>query len=133
MEVKKGQNMLEHEAEIYSRPARTWFQSGREKQHSEGVSRSQCLFVHPQTVSLALSKRQYENNFQNDNSINRKTSGPVSQAEKVSFELQCNVFIFIDIIGPRNQSVTNSLVLLGARRDGNLDQKEKQKKTEELP
>ncbi|KAH9969036.1 DEAD-domain-containing protein [Russula dissimulans] len=65
MEVKKGQNMLEHEAEIYSRPARTWFQSGREKQHSG-----------------ALSKRQYENNFQNDISINRGTSGSVSHAEK---------------------------------------------------
>jgi hypothetical protein len=38
MEVKKGQNMLEHEAEIYSKPARTWFQSGKDKQQSEGVS-----------------------------------------------------------------------------------------------
>ena len=38
MEVKKGQNMLEHKAEIYSRPARTWFQSGRDKQQSEGGS-----------------------------------------------------------------------------------------------
>jgi ATP-dependent RNA helicase DDX27 len=38
MEVKKGQNMLEHETEIYSRPARTWFQSGKDKQQSEGVS-----------------------------------------------------------------------------------------------
>jgi ATP-dependent RNA helicase DDX27 len=37
MEVKKGQNMLEHEAEIYSRPARTWFQSGRDKTQSEGA------------------------------------------------------------------------------------------------
>ncbi|KAH9982400.1 DEAD-domain-containing protein [Lactifluus volemus] len=47
MEVKKGQNMLDHEAEIYSRPARTWFQSGRDKKQSE-----------------VLSKRQYETNFQ---------------------------------------------------------------------
>lgn len=38
MEVKKGQNMLEHEGEIYSRPARTWFQSGRDKRQSEGPS-----------------------------------------------------------------------------------------------
>jgi len=62
MEVKKGQNMLEHEAEIYSRPARTWFQSGRAKQQSE-----------------ALSKRQYENDFQKDNSINQRS--PRSEAE----------------------------------------------------
>ena len=45
MEVKKGQNMLEQEAEIYSRPARTWFQSGKDKQQSEGVSHLSCLFV----------------------------------------------------------------------------------------
>jgi ATP-dependent RNA helicase DDX27 len=45
MEVKKGQNLLEHEAEIYARPARTWFQSGKDKQHSEGVSYFSRLFV----------------------------------------------------------------------------------------
>ncbi|KAG6885275.1 nucleolar DEAD-box protein required for synthesis of 60S ribosomal subunit, partial [Termitomyces sp. T159_Od127] len=31
MELRKGENMVEHEAEIYSRPARTWFQTGKEK------------------------------------------------------------------------------------------------------
>jgi ATP-dependent RNA helicase DDX27 len=65
MEVKKGQNLLEHEAEIYARPARTWFQSGKDKQHSE-----------------ALSKRQYETNFQKDNSINPSTPGSKAQVEK---------------------------------------------------
>lgn len=47
MEVKKGQNMIEHEAEIYSRPARTWFQTGKEKQTAEG---SQILMM-PNTGS----------------------------------------------------------------------------------
>ncbi|KAH9985378.1 DEAD-domain-containing protein [Russula compacta] len=65
MEVKKGQNILEHEAEIHSRPARTWFQSSKDKQQSE-----------------ALSKRQYENNFQKDNSIIQKTPGSEAQMEK---------------------------------------------------
>jgi ATP-dependent RNA helicase DDX27 len=37
MELKKGENMIEHEAEIYSRPARTWFQSGKEKLIAEGI------------------------------------------------------------------------------------------------
>ena len=37
MELKKGQNMIEHEAEIYSRPARTWFQSTKDKQKAEGL------------------------------------------------------------------------------------------------
>ncbi|KAF8078602.1 DEAD-domain-containing protein [Lyophyllum atratum] len=46
MELKKGENLIEHEAEIYSRPARTWFQTGKEKANSE-----------------ALSKQQYEDGF----------------------------------------------------------------------
>jgi len=41
MELKKGQNMIEHEAEIYSRPARTWFQTGKEKLNAEAVSKQQ--------------------------------------------------------------------------------------------
>ena len=36
MELKKGQNIIEHEAEIYARPARTWFQSEKEKQNAKG-------------------------------------------------------------------------------------------------
>lgn len=36
MELKKGQNMIEHEAEIFSRPARTWFQSEKEKAKAGG-------------------------------------------------------------------------------------------------
>ncbi|PCH33623.1 DEAD-domain-containing protein [Wolfiporia cocos MD-104 SS10] len=41
MELKKGQNMIEHEAEIYSRPARTWFQTGKEKAKAEALSKQQ--------------------------------------------------------------------------------------------
>ncbi|KAI0068359.1 DEAD-domain-containing protein [Artomyces pyxidatus] len=47
MELKKGQNMLDHEEEIYSRPARTWFQTSKDKQKAE-----------------AVSKQQYEDGFQ---------------------------------------------------------------------
>ena len=47
MELKKGQNIIEHEAEIYARPARTWFQTEKEKQNAKGklilpFSRSQA-------------------------------------------------------------------------------------------
>ena len=35
MELKKGENMLEHEKEIFSRPARTWFQSEKDKQSAK--------------------------------------------------------------------------------------------------
>ncbi|KAJ7103512.1 DEAD-domain-containing protein [Mycena belliarum] len=41
MELRKGQNMMEHEAEIYSRPARTWFQTGKEKLSAAVVSKEQ--------------------------------------------------------------------------------------------
>ena len=37
MEIKKGENMLEHEKEIFSRPARTWFQNAKDKQAAKGV------------------------------------------------------------------------------------------------
>lgn len=40
MELKKGQNMIEHEEEIYSRPARTWFQNAKEKEKAAGVYNS---------------------------------------------------------------------------------------------
>ena len=39
MELKNGQNMIEHEAEIFSRPARTWFQSEKEKAKAGGKVR----------------------------------------------------------------------------------------------
>jgi ATP-dependent RNA helicase DDX27 len=43
MEVSKGRNILEHEAEIFSRPARTWFQSSKEKTKAAGE-------YHPLTI-----------------------------------------------------------------------------------
>ena len=36
MELKKGENMAEHQNEIFARPARTWFQTAHEKQKSKG-------------------------------------------------------------------------------------------------
>ncbi|KAG6879285.1 nucleolar DEAD-box protein required for synthesis of 60S ribosomal subunit [Termitomyces sp. T32_za158] len=41
MELKKGENMVEHEAEIYSRPARTWFQTGKEKASAQAFSKKE--------------------------------------------------------------------------------------------
>ncbi|KAJ6519840.1 DEAD-domain-containing protein [Mycena sanguinolenta] len=41
MELKKGQNMIEHETEIFSRPARTWFQTSKEKSNAEAISKEQ--------------------------------------------------------------------------------------------
>ncbi|EJD03915.1 DEAD-domain-containing protein [Fomitiporia mediterranea MF3/22] len=40
-ELKKGENMIEHEKEIFSRPARTWFQSEKEKLNAKEISKKQ--------------------------------------------------------------------------------------------
>lgn len=45
MEVKKGQNMIEHETEIYSRPARTWFQTSKEKEAAESKSKNSSTII----------------------------------------------------------------------------------------
>ena len=41
MELKKGENMMEHEGEIMSRPRRTWFESEREKKAAKGVGKAE--------------------------------------------------------------------------------------------
>ncbi|KAH0590710.1 nucleolar DEAD-box protein required for synthesis of 60S ribosomal subunit, variant 2 [Termitomyces sp. 'cryptogamus'] len=53
MELKKGENMVEHEAEIYSRPARTWFQTGKEKANSQAMSKK-----HHEDASTTSAKTQ---------------------------------------------------------------------------
>ncbi|PSS37722.1 hypothetical protein PHLCEN_2v415 [Hermanssonia centrifuga] len=41
MELRKGQNIIEHAEEIHSRPARTWFQSEKEKAKAGDLSKQQ--------------------------------------------------------------------------------------------
>lgn len=41
MEMRKSQNLLKHEDEIYSRPAKTWFQTADEKKLAADTSKSQ--------------------------------------------------------------------------------------------
>ena len=80
MELKKGQNILEHEDEIYSRPARTWFQSEKEKQRARGTrifSRFWCPVDH---VYVAVSKQQYESGSSSKTSEKKKH---VPEADKV--------------------------------------------------
>jgi ATP-dependent RNA helicase DDX27 len=40
MELKKSENLLVHANEIYSRPARTWFQSDKDKKKSKDVGKT---------------------------------------------------------------------------------------------
>ncbi|RUS29133.1 hypothetical protein BC938DRAFT_481022 [Jimgerdemannia flammicorona] len=41
MEMRKSENMLNHGDEIYSRPARTWFQSDKDRKEAKVVGRDQ--------------------------------------------------------------------------------------------
>nr|ODN94032.1 ATP-dependent RNA helicase DRS1 [Cryptococcus depauperatus CBS 7841] len=47
MEIKKGQNMVEHEAEIFARPARTWFQTAKEKQAAKHAGKEAYVASFP--------------------------------------------------------------------------------------
>ncbi|KAH9849774.1 DEAD-domain-containing protein [Lenzites betulinus] len=68
MELKKGQNMIEHEAEIFARPARTWFQTGKEKAKAE-----------------ELSKQMYESGFDASKKGKAKqTAEPKPQRDKLA-------------------------------------------------
>ncbi|MCO5592482.1 hypothetical protein L7F22_046485 [Adiantum nelumboides] len=45
MEANKAQNMLDHEAEIFSRPKKVWFQTGQEKRQSANAAKAAKLAV----------------------------------------------------------------------------------------
>ncbi|KAF8898718.1 P-loop containing nucleoside triphosphate hydrolase protein [Infundibulicybe gibba] len=68
MELKKGQNMIEHEEEIFSRPARTWFQTNKEKLNAE-----------------AVSKRQYESGFNSSSKDKQKKVEPEGKPKRDRF------------------------------------------------
>jgi ATP-dependent RNA helicase DDX27 len=78
MELKKGQNLIEHEKEIYSRPARTWFQSAKDKLNTEGmpcVLPYVCLlFILLTSRTAAISKQQYEAGFDTERQKRQKKS-----------------------------------------------------------
>lgn len=88
MELKKGQNMIEHEKEIFARPARTWFQTAKEKQTASGKSSIINITDRPKRRRKDLSKQQYETA---SNSAKQKGKQP-ADAVKVylSFYSQCS-------------------------------------------
>lgn len=51
MELKKGQNILEHEAEIFSRPRRTWFQTEKDKARAAATDKQKHAGVPPSDSS----------------------------------------------------------------------------------
>ena len=60
MELKKGENMIEHEEEIFGRPKRVWFQSQNEKEKAKGTFIT--LFnTFSLTFCVEVSKQVHEN------------------------------------------------------------------------
>ncbi|CAG8476426.1 12071_t:CDS:2 [Ambispora leptoticha] len=59
MEITKSENLLKHEKAIYSRPARTWFQTKKEKQRAKEVAQEKY-------------KSNIENGGKNSNNKKRK-------------------------------------------------------------
>lgn len=87
MEIRKGQNLIEHRDEIMSRPARTWFQSEREKKAAAGsFCFHSCLSfsVYPNPFFIGAttdaSKATYVGGFDNKG---KKVAAPEPK-EKVS-------------------------------------------------
>ena len=65
MEVAKADNLMQHGAEIFSKPARTWFQSERQKQEvaraekeGAGVTPAQRSKAEKQAEKLALKRKR---------------------------------------------------------------------------
>ena len=56
MQMQKSENMLAHQDEIYSRPARTWFQSEKDKAEAKGASREE--YVAKMDAARAAEKRK---------------------------------------------------------------------------
>ncbi|GLB36171.1 putative DEAD-domain-containing protein [Lyophyllum shimeji] len=77
MELKKGENMIEHEDEIHSRPARIWFQTGKEKAKAEAVSKQQY-----ERGFVALSKTEGKKKVEGDTPKRDKFAGLSRKAKR---------------------------------------------------
>lgn len=60
MQLQKSENMLTHQDEIYSRPARTWFQSEKDKAEAKGASREEYV---KKMDAAAAEKRKGKDRF----------------------------------------------------------------------
>ena len=74
--------MVEHEAEIQSRPARTWFQTSKEKGKAQGNITTLSFMIFVDITSVEISKQQYEAGFKLSQ-ISQKGKGKDAGGEKV--------------------------------------------------
>jgi len=79
MEAQKAANMIEHEDEIYARPARTWFQSTKEKKEAADRAKS-ATFSDVNQVSESVQKKIDKNAAKSSRRMERKVAA--AEAEK---------------------------------------------------
>ena len=60
MQTQKAENMIEHEAEIYARPPRTWFQTEQQKKQSAKRARSGVSEEAEETKGKNVKKQKRE-------------------------------------------------------------------------
>ncbi|ELU41680.1 ATP-dependent RNA helicase drs1 [Rhizoctonia solani AG-1 IA] len=77
MELKKGQNMITHEEEIFGRPKRTWFQTDKEKEKAAGEFASIVQSTRTEPVHNNKSKDKDEDKPKRD-----KFSGLTRRAKR---------------------------------------------------
>ena len=83
MEVRKGENMIAHQDEIYSRPARTWFQSDRAKAEAKAASgAAYAAQMDPKKKDrfAGLSRRQRRNKLMREEDAKDAQQGEVRAA-----------------------------------------------------
>ncbi|CEL57693.1 ATP-dependent RNA helicase DDX27 [Rhizoctonia solani AG-1 IB] len=81
MELKKGQNMINHEEEIFGRPKRTWFQTEKEKEKSATISKQQYEKGFTSNVDLEKKNNKSKDNDQ-DKPKRDKFSGLTRRAKR---------------------------------------------------
>ena len=83
MELKKGENMIEHEEEIFGRPKRVWFQSQNEKEKAKGMFLF-CFGGFIFTTFIEISKQMHETGGKGAASLKAK-KGRADDANKVCY------------------------------------------------
>lgn len=91
MEIRKGENMMEHEDEIYSRPARTWFQSEKDKKKAQGAIRSSAPVLRTENCT-EVSKTQYEAGFDIAKKSKSKQLSEETKVLSLAFDFKHEIF-----------------------------------------
>ena len=75
MELRKAQNILKHEDEIYGRPKRTWFQSDGERMQSVENGRLDKGLGHSERVKRKLERKKKTEEKKKDEELREKERG----------------------------------------------------------